>query len=137
MFFNRANAEICPMKWGTILEEDFTLILPITPYRSFPATEIVSNQRVVKSIAGMIADTISLHVMAQSVAEHDDGERKVRIQYYSGPEDTIITGDSVGQIYAFRTFDDVLRCPQLMCRWMLKTENAVECGARCECFKQG
>ena len=43
---------------------------------------------------------------------------QVRVQYYSGPEDTIMTGDS------------------FMCKWLLRTENAVSRGARYEVFKQ-
>ena len=45
-------------------------------------------------------------------------DHQVRVQYYSGPEDTIMTGDS------------------FMCKWLLRTENAVSRGARYEVFKQ-
>jgi hypothetical protein len=44
---------------------------------------------------------------------------EVRVRYYSGLDDTVMSGDS------------------FMCRWILRTENAVECGACHECFKQG
>lgn len=79
----------------------------------------MAGQRRVNGIEAMIADTTSLSVMVQSIGlPYKDGER-VRIQYYSGPEDTIMTGDSI------------------MCKWLLRTENAVSRGARYEVFKQG
>ena len=35
-----ARQEENPMKWNTILESDFWLKQPVTPYRSFPRCEI-------------------------------------------------------------------------------------------------
>ncbi len=43
----------------------------------------------------------------------------VRVQYFCGSEDMVCSGNVV------------------MCRWVMKTENAVACGANFEVFKQG
>ena len=40
MFFYRASAETSLKRWGSILDENFQLVLPITPYRSFPPAEV-------------------------------------------------------------------------------------------------
>jgi hypothetical protein len=120
MFYYRAIGQTDRDKWATLLDESFTFIQPVAPYRSFDASEVVNNQRVVAGIDGMIADTASLAVMLQSIGRRNQrGSKEVRARYYSGPEDMICEGES------------------LMCRWMMKTENAVECGALCECYKQG
>ena len=40
MFFYRASAETSIKRWGSILDDNFQLVLPITPYRSFPPAEV-------------------------------------------------------------------------------------------------
>jgi hypothetical protein len=127
MFYYRATGELSRDKWEAILDADFKMLLPVTPYRSFPPEEVINGQRHVVGIDAMIRDNASLSVMVQSIGRHRavdaQGVRKedseVRVRYYSGLDDTVISGDS------------------FMCRWILRTENAVECGACHECFKQG
>ena len=108
-----------PSRWRAVLEETFQLILPITPYRSFPPAEVIGGQRRVVGIDALINDTASLAVMVQSIGLPKNDGDAVRVQYYCGPEDTIMTGDS------------------FMCKWLLRTENAVDRGARYDVFKQG
>mmetsp|Transcript_16570 Transcript_16570/g.24925 ORF Transcript_16570/g.24925 Transcript_16570/m.24925 type:complete len:439 (+) Transcript_16570:99-1415(+) len=116
-FFLRASGETDRQKWATILADDFYLTSPITPYRIFCPAEVVCGIRCMQGIDAVVADTASLHTMLQALAtRHND---KVRMQYYCGMEDMVCTGDI------------------LMCRWVMKTENAVACGANFECFKQG
>ena len=43
----------------------------------------------------------------------------IRRQYYFGPEDMVISGD------------------HLMCRWVMQTDNARECGAFSELYNKG
>lgn len=122
MFYYRATGELSREKWEAILEEDFQMVLPVTPYRSFPPDEVVNGQRHISGIDAMILDNASLAVMVQSIGRHRqvEGRREeVRVRYYSGLDDTVMSGDA------------------FMCRWILRTENAVECGACHECFKQG
>ena len=40
MFYYRASAETSLKRWGSILDDNFQLVLPITPYRSFPPAEV-------------------------------------------------------------------------------------------------
>ncbi|KAL3936176.1 MAG: hypothetical protein SGARI_002673, partial [Bacillariaceae sp.] len=50
--------------WASILDESrFACVMPVTPYRSFPASEVqVSKcQRTILGIDGMMSDTASLH----------------------------------------------------------------------------
>ncbi|KAG5191468.1 hypothetical protein JKP88DRAFT_204837 [Tribonema minus] len=117
--FYRAAGNTCRADWATALEESFTCVLPITPYRSFPSAEVVSGQRMIVGIDAMIADVASLALMVESVGRCRPSERRVQVQYYAGPEDAITSGD------------------MLSCRWMLRTENAAACGALCECHAQG
>ena len=82
--------------------------------------QVVHSQRVAVGINGMLADVASLAVMLRSIGRIGErGRATIKARYYSGPEDTAISGDT------------------LMARWMFKTEDAVVCGALCECHKQG
>merc|ERR1712188_48207 len=112
-------------KWSSIVDENFKLILPVTPYRAFPSSEIVSTQRHIVGINALMEDCGSLNVMFQSIVKPEnlqspDGSKPViRYQYYCGDEDTVVTSDAN------------------MCGWILRTENAVGSGALFECYKKG
>jgi hypothetical protein len=99
MFTFRAAGEIDPVRWSTILEPSITLVLPITPYRSFPPLEVflmiefsiivkiiinkskflkvMEGQRHIKGIQGIILDTASFSLMIQSIGTHHDKTDKV------------------------------------------------------------
>jgi hypothetical protein len=116
-FRYRASAEMSRSKWATILDESVSLILPLTPYRSFPPSEVLNGQRIVSGIDAIITDTASLGVLVQSIGKsHTD---TVKVNFHCGDEDIAITGD------------------YLICRWVMWTENAVDCGAMHECNKHG
>jgi len=66
----------------------------------------------------MIADTASLQVLIQTIGQ-PSSDQKVQLNYYCFIEDTVIVGDS------------------LMCRWMMRTVNAVQCGGLCELYNHG
>lgn len=119
MFYFRAIAETSVSKWSTILDENFVFVMPITPYRSFPPSQVMNGQRLVRGVDGMIKDTASLSVLVQSIGQAKDDGLQVRIQYYSELDDGIMSGNS------------------FMCRWLMKTENVVERGARQEVYKHG
>jgi len=63
--------EVDARKWMTILEDDFHLKQPVTPYRSFRRVEIELSQerecRRSKGIEAMIGDAASMAVMVESV----------------------------------------------------------------------
>ena len=117
--FYRASNNNCRADWATALDESFTCVLPITPYRSFPSTEVVSGQRVIAGIDAMMTDVASLGLLVETIGRYRLSERRVQVQHYAGPEDIIMHGGV------------------LSCRWMLRTVNAVACGALCECHCQG
>ena len=54
-------------QWGALLDENFQMTLPITPYRSFHKRDIAGSCRVVRGIEGMMADTASLVLMAECI----------------------------------------------------------------------
>ena len=104
------------------MEKDFTMVLPITPYRSFPGYEVSNGKRYVEGVDGVVRDTKSLHVMMRGLAGPDSFDfrgAKITFNYCQSPDDVIMSGDTY------------------MCRWVMKTVNAVACGAKHECFKTG
>lgn len=40
MFYLRATEDLSPHAWASILDEEFTCIMPITPFRSNPPEEV-------------------------------------------------------------------------------------------------
>lgn len=93
MLFYRSSAETSSQRWRTILDDYFHMVLPITPYRSFPPSEVYGGQRHLFGVDAMIADTTSFAVMVQSIGfPRDDGEQ-LRVQYYCGPQDIISSGE--------------------------------------------
>lgn len=116
-FYYRASGETNREKWSNILSKDFYMTTPITPYRIFSPAEVVCGIRCLQGVDAVISDTASLHTMVQALATRHI--ENVRVQYFCGSEDMVCSGNIV------------------MCRWVMKTENAVACGANFEVFKQG
>mmetsp|Transcript_70126 Transcript_70126/g.203362 ORF Transcript_70126/g.203362 Transcript_70126/m.203362 type:complete len:921 (-) Transcript_70126:138-2900(-) len=109
--------------WASILDEScFACVMPVTPYRSFPASEVqVSKcQRTILGIDGMMADTSSLHVLLNSLVD--------RSRF---PNATIVFR------YTLVTEEAVVAGNQMMARWVMSTLNATQCGAKMEVAKQG
>mmetsp|Transcript_31080 Transcript_31080/g.51952 ORF Transcript_31080/g.51952 Transcript_31080/m.51952 type:complete len:1213 (+) Transcript_31080:220-3858(+) len=67
MFDYRTQGELSYEKWAAILEEEFSLVLPVTPYRSFPPHEVIDDQRHIRGVQAVIQDSASLHAMLQSL----------------------------------------------------------------------
>ena len=109
--------------WSSILDEScFACVMPVTPYRSFPASEVqVSKcQRTVMGIDGMIADTASLHVLFASLVDRAVAPMgKIEFRYTLITEEAVVAGN------------------QMMARWVMTTTNAVQCGAKMEVSKHG
>lgn len=80
-------------KWATILDENFLLRMPVTPYRYFPASDVMQNERHVRGIDCMIRDTASLTVMVENLGR--TSKEQVRIQFFAEAEQIIITGGNV------------------------------------------
>ncbi|KAI2513707.1 hypothetical protein MHU86_847 [Fragilaria crotonensis] len=109
--------------WASILDEScFACVMPVTPYRSFPASEVqVSKcQRTVLGIDGMMADTASLHVLLNSLVDRSRyPTAEIQFRYTLVTEDAVVAGN------------------QMMARWVMSTINATQLGARMEVMKQG
>jgi len=109
--------------WASILDEScFACVMPVTPYRSFPASEVqVSKcQRTILGIDGMMTDTASLHVLFNSLVDKARFPKgKIDFRYTLVTEESVIAGN------------------QMMARWAMTTTNAVQCGAKMEVAKHG
>jgi len=108
--------------WSSILDESVTCVMPVTPYRSFPASEVqVSKcQRTILGVDGIIADTASLHVLFNSIvdrAKHPEGA--IQFRYTLIAEEAVVSGN------------------QMMARWNMSTINAKSLGAKREVVKMG
>lgn len=117
-----ANEKRRPL-WASILDEScFTCVLPVTPYRSFPASEVqVSKcQRTILGIDGMMSDTSSLHVLLNTLVDRSRyPTAAIQFRYTLVTEEAVVAGN------------------QMMARWVMQTLNATQCGARMEVSKQG
>ena len=109
--------------WSSILDEScFSCSMPVTPYRSFPASEVqVSKcQRTIQGIDGMMADTASLHVLFDSIVDRKRFPNgKIDFRYTLVTEEAVVAGN------------------QMMARWVMNTTNAVQFGAKMDVAKQG
>lgn len=109
--------------WESILDEScFACVMPVTPYRSFPASEVqVSRcQRTILGIDSIMADTASLHVLFTSLVDRNRfPTAKIAFRYTLVTEEAVVAGN------------------QMMARWVMSTTNAVQYGARMEVAKQG
>ena len=59
---NHSNYESDPKKWSTILEDDFVLIQPVTPFRSFRKVEIEDSSDRVSPILFYVLQFIWKHI---------------------------------------------------------------------------
>lgn len=122
-FALRSSNEMRRKLWSSILDEScFTCVMPVTPYRSFPASEVqVSKcQRTIMGIDGMMADTSSLHILFESLIDKKlFPDAKIDFRYTLVTEESVVAGN------------------QMMARWVMSTVNATKCGALTEVSKQG
>jgi len=62
-----SSYESDPRKWMTILEDEFWLKQPVTPYRSFRRAEVEQECRISRGIESMISDAASVSVMVEGI----------------------------------------------------------------------
>jgi len=121
-FALRSSYEKRRALWSSIMDESFTCVMPVTPYRSFPASEVQISkcQRTVMGVDGMMGDTASMHVLLNSLVDRSRFPNgKVEFRYTLIAEEAIISGS------------------QMMARWNMTTTNAVALGAKRELKKMG
>lgn len=63
----RAACVLDTQRWLKIVDENVSLVLPITPYRSFCRAEIDDNTRLVQGIDGLVNDCCSLALMCETI----------------------------------------------------------------------
>jgi len=104
------------------MDESVTCVIPVTPYRSFHASEVqVSKcQRTILGVDGMISDAASLHVLLNTLVD--------RSRYPDG---------NVEYRYTLIAEEAVVSTNQMMARWSMNTVNAKVLGARTEVGKTG
>lgn len=122
-FALRSSNEKRRILWSSILDESsFTCVMPVTPYRSFPASEIQISkcQRTLLGIDSVMADTASLHVLFQSLVDRVRfPDAKIEFRYTIVTEESVVAGN------------------QMMARWVMSTVDATHYGALAEVSKQG
>jgi len=69
----RSNYEADERKWSTILEDNFWLKQPVTPYQSFRRADIEKDCRICRGVEAVICDAASLSVMTEGI-----GSRSLR-----------------------------------------------------------
>lgn len=106
-------------KWSEIIEPDIRMVLPITPYRSFPPTEIIEYRRHMIGYKSVIADAASFSLMIQSLGHHQENGDKILSSFYCDEEEiSVVDG-------------------QAMSQFSFQTANAVALGSRCEVYVEG
>ena len=122
-FALRSSNEKRRKLWSSILDESsFTCIMPVTPYRSFSASEVQVSKcsRTILGIDSMMADTASLHVLFDSLVDKKKyPDAKIEFRYTLVTEESVVAGN------------------QMMARWVMTTMNATKFGALTEVAKQG
>lgn len=124
VFQYRARGEVSWVRWARLLEDDFELSQPVTPYRSYDPRDVARTsdgaRRVSRGIQGMIFDTASFAVMLQSIGVRcRRGHKLLRCKFELDDDGLLFDGDKV------------------MGLWRMRTLNATQCGAKSECSKQG
>jgi len=69
-------------KWKTILEDDFWLKQPVTPYRSFRRAEIEKECRITHGPEAMVAEAASMAVMMEGIGSRSARWRQVKRQEF-------------------------------------------------------
>jgi len=121
-FALRAQCEKRRSVLASIMDENISCIFPITPYRSFPSSEVqvAKCQRTIMGIDGMIADAASLNVLLNSFVDRSRfPEGEVKYHYDVIVEEAVAAGN------------------QMMVRWKLSTTNLESLGAQNEVRKYG
>lgn len=100
--------------WSNVLDENFVMILPITPYRSFPPVEVADGERRLHGVNAVLMDVASLHVLFQTLKPTYGDGKNIEVQCVCDLSSAILTQESI------------------MARWELRTTNAMSLG----CFNE-
>ncbi|CAM9517147.1 unnamed protein product [Ectocarpus fasciculatus] len=110
-------------KWAEIVDERFTMTLPITPYRWFNGRRVFNDSRVLRGIDDVMTDNGSLAVLVESLG---CGTLPWRQEMEKGH------GHGVKLVCEMDDNDVLTSHNTAMCSFVLRTTNAVKHGARRE-----
>jgi PAS domain-containing protein len=98
----RANNVRSKSKWAEVASEDITVLLPITPYRYFPKSEIFDGRRRLLGHESLVIDSASINLMMESIGQGTsqwmDWARRdcfPRLSYEMSTTDVVSAGDTV------------------------------------------
>ncbi|CAN0483769.1 unnamed protein product, partial [Ectocarpus sp. 12 AP-2014] len=110
-------------KWAEIVDERFTMTLPITPYRWFNGRCVFNDSRVLRGIDDVMTDNGSLAVLVESLG---CGTLPWRQELEKGH------GHGVELVCEMADNDMLTSNNTAMCSFVLRTTNAVKHGAKRE-----
>ncbi|KAL7497888.1 hypothetical protein ACHAWT_007068 [Skeletonema menzelii] len=97
-FGYHARCERNVTKWRMILEDDFWLKQPVTPYRSFRRCEIEKGSRITKGAEGMAEDAASMSVMIETIGSRNLRWLRRKRDYFLSKSNATTKLDRVGRI---------------------------------------
>ena len=113
-------------RWRALLEDDCTVTLPITPYRSFNPVEIVSCSRVLVGVEAIMRDAASVAAMMETLGMGLPGWAMAKR-----------SGKQLESSFQIESGEVLQASDTLMCTWMFRTGNAQQCGLASGFFQQG
>lgn len=111
---HRVMGNLDTVFWSNVLDENFVLVLPITPYRSFPPIEVTDGERRVHGVNAVLMDVASLLVLFQTMKPTYGSDKSIDVRCVCDFSSAILTQESI------------------MARWELRTTNAMSLG----CFNE-
>eukprot|EP01035_Chromulina_nebulosa_P017708 gene17708-23300_t len=138
-------------KWSNILDENITLTLPITPYRSFNRSEINQSNRISTGIDSVISDTCSLALMVECIGFNSDLWKEAIIRGESSllsyssivsyPQSEFSTNNPSNPVNSATSNSNnhmLVSGDLVMCHYVMKAEDSdVVVGALSTCIQHG
>eukprot|EP00638_Chattonella_subsalsa_P020194 CAMPEP_0117872960 /NCGR_PEP_ID=MMETSP0950-20121206/11410_1 /TAXON_ID=44440 /ORGANISM="Chattonella subsalsa, Strain CCMP2191" /LENGTH=696 /DNA_ID=CAMNT_0005725865 /DNA_START=34 /DNA_END=2124 /DNA_ORIENTATION=+ len=119
----RGRGETDISLWSSILDEAFTMRMPLTPYRSYPQSQVAEGSRKLKGVEDIISDIASLQAMLDNLGKGTEQWKK-SLQNPNAPK--------ILMEYQIEQKDLLVQADRIMANWTMKTKNAVSKGARAE-----
>lgn len=98
----RANNVRSKSQWAEVASDDVALLLPITPYRYFPKSEVSDGRRKLRGLEALVIDSASINLMMESIGQGtpqwmDWAKRDCfpRLSYDMSTSDVVSAGDTV------------------------------------------
>eukprot|EP00598_Pedospumella_elongata_P000703 CAMPEP_0184968048 /NCGR_PEP_ID=MMETSP1098-20130426/1219_1 /TAXON_ID=89044 /ORGANISM="Spumella elongata, Strain CCAP 955/1" /LENGTH=843 /DNA_ID=CAMNT_0027489601 /DNA_START=82 /DNA_END=2613 /DNA_ORIENTATION=+ len=123
-FFScRASMDTSLEAWNNILTSDFTCVIPVTPYRSYPPHQVFDGRRQLVGAAGMVYDTLSMYAMLYST-----------LKLRPGPTTDL---PKIKMVFDASQDSGIMQDTRYMCRWSMRTDGMMANGAPFELHQTG